>query len=227
MEQVEAKYKRIYKQNIIDETMPFQNTFTFGWISFMLIIASLFVMVFAGIWQHTVPELWERILSIFFLIFLPGTILMIYIRLFPSDNAGVVSNPKRSETSSILLQVSVCLLAGILNFLLLSVAFQQTLFEGDLQMKIYVICNATWEEIFFCGSQIAVMRFMAGTSGKILGVGIRMLFFAVFHIVAYAQVAQALLGMLFMGLIYGIALVVWKRIDVSMGVHLMLNLVAS
>lgn len=209
--------------------MPFEQTFEFGWVAFLLLIASFFVMAFVGIWHTSVPLLWDNILLIFNVAFLPGLAIWIFIRLFPprDRSVGAIYQRERSSLSDIMLQVGVCLLAGVLNFWILHVLFNQSVFNADIEMKIFVICNSVWEELFFCGAQIAFMRFARGVGGIILGVGVRMLFFAIFHIVVYGNFAQALISMLFMGLIYGVALAVWKRVDISMATHLVLNLLAS
>lgn len=223
MEKRQQKYEKLYGLDI----QEYQNDFAFGWISFLLVLMSLLVMIFVGVWSKTLSILWGNILNIFFIIFLPAVVLIIFIRLFPSTNARLVYHVKEGHFSDILLQVGICILAGILNFWVLSIAFGQTLFEGSFDTKLFAVCNSTWEELLFCGGQIGIMRFAVGTEAKILGVGIRMLLFAVYHIVVYGNIAQAMIGMLFMGLIYGIALVIWKRVDISMLTHLGLNLIAS
>jgi len=219
----DEKYTRIYG----NDTQVRQIDFAFGWLTFLLVIASIFVMVFVGIWSKDFPALWDSILTIFLIIFLPAVVLLTFIRLFPAANARLVYRPAEGHFSDILLQTGVCVLAGIINFTVLHYAFGQSLFAGGLEQKLFAVCNSTWEELLFCGGQIAFMRFNTGASSYLLGIGVRMLLFAVFHIVTYGNVPQAMLSMLIMGLIYGVALVVWKRVDISVATHLLLNLLAS
>jgi len=165
--------------------------------------------------------------------FLPGLGILVLNLLFPDmfarekGHVGIVYKLEKTEMQGVVNQILICFIAGALNFYLLHLLINQSLFGGTLEMKLFFVCNSAWEELFFSMLQIFVMRFAIGWGSAVLGVGFRGFTFGIYHVVVYGEIIAAMIGMLFMGFIYGVALVAFKHVDVCIATHMLMNLIAS